>query len=123
MEARRSGLGAECARLRGQWADMRKAACEAAGALLEALPVGALQAELLPGASRRRPQTLCGRDSRMVSHCMRLEPGVALPGLGVCLACMLDLSYSQVPLIMGRSLGVQHGHQVTCTGADKAALL
>ncbi|KAK9823040.1 hypothetical protein WJX81_002311 [Elliptochloris bilobata] len=43
------GLSVDCGRMRGQWAHMRRAACGAAGTLLEAVPAGALQAELLPG--------------------------------------------------------------------------
>ena len=54
LGARRAGLGAEC--LRGQWPDIRRAACEAASAVLEAVPAGALQAELLPGAPLRWSQ-------------------------------------------------------------------
>ena len=50
LGARGAGLGAECARLRGQWPDIRRAACVAASAVLEAVPAGALQAELLPRA-------------------------------------------------------------------------
>lgn len=56
LNAHRAGLGAECARLRGQWPDIRKAACEAASAVLEAVPEGALQAELLPGVPLRWSQ-------------------------------------------------------------------